>query len=116
MECICAIAVVGMISALLFPLLSNAIRSFRVSDSLRERATAASSANATNKTTTTKTMYVTLYIKLSDATDPSAAYPSEMRAESAFAFTESKATDSTLGVEVTYYDLKYGKEGEDPQG
>ena len=116
MECVCAIAVVGIISAIILPLTAGAIRSMRVSDGLRTAAAGASAKNASvttdkNDKNTSETMYVTI-----DYTGS----VSGLKAESAFVFT--KTTDSVVvtddgkfkdEVVVTYYDLKYGKEGED---
>jgi len=123
MECVCAIAVVGLLSAIILPLTASAIRSMRVSDAIRTKAAEASSRNATIKTDTKAaklddkkkdalseyTTYRTMYVTISYST----AGLNDMRAESAFVFTESNTKDKDLGVSVTYYDLKYGKETED---
>ena len=112
MECVCAIAIVSLISAIVLPLTSGAIKSFRAADSMRKVASAASYKNATQASgitdpdtnvKNTKTLYVTISF-----TNPS------MQAESAFSFTQSTSTDSKYDVAVTYYDLKYGREEEDP--
>ena len=105
-ECVCALAVVGLFSALMLPLLSTAMSSFRVSDSIRKTASSAAKNNATLKTDSNQssgshqtTLYVTVEYSGINA-----------YAESAFVFTESKATGG-YDVVVTYYDLKYGNEG-----
>jgi len=103
MECVCALAVVGIVSAVLLPLLSTSMASFKFSDSIRDTASTASSVNAT-KVTETKdetTLYVTIDYNNINAS-----------AESAFLFTKSSATGD-YDVQVTYYDLKYGKEEKD---
>ena len=119
MECVCAIAVVGLLSSVILPLTVSAIRSMRTSDAIRNSAATASANNATtatdkNKTDMTKydngvhTMYVTIVY-----TDPDHPNTKLMNAESAFLFTYNQSTDSKLNVKVTYYDLKNGMEEED---
>ena len=116
MECVCAIAVVGLLSAVILPLTSSAMKSLQASSALRTVASNAASQNATTATDKTKkdpsrydngvqTMYVTISYTTSKLTD--------MRAESSFLFTYNKSSDSNQKVQVTYYDLKYGKEEED---
>lgn len=107
MECVCAIAVVGIISAMLLPLTAGAIRSFRATQSLRETAAAASAKNATKKTDGTNNKQKKLYVTVSYS-----IYP-RMEAESSFVFSESTSSDSDYNVSVTYYDLKYGFETKD---
>lgn len=107
MECVCAVAIVGLISAMILPLTSGAIKSLRTSDSLRSTAAAATAQNATVKTSKDNKNQKTLYVTVSF--DIGAG----IQAESAFVFTESSSKDSDNGVQVTYYDLKYGKETED---
>lgn len=106
MECVCAIAVVGLISAMILPLVAGAMRSFRASDALREVAAEAAKKDATEYTNKNKkTFYVTVSYNI---------YP-RMQAESLFVFTESTASDDMgYGVQVTYYNLKYTRETEDP--
>ena len=109
MECVCAIAIVGLLSALILPLTSAAIKSMKVSDSLREAAAQASYKNATTKTVTSgnnknvETIFVTVDYSRSI---------SGLSAESAFVFTKSEATGEDE-IKIVYYDLKYGKETED---
>lgn len=125
MECVCAIAVVGLLTAFILPLTAMAIQSMNAATSLHTMAEKSASANATTATDTsqkalTQTQkdnltdrptgydtYKTLYITIN--------YPSlsGMRAESAFVFTENCTRDKSTGVSVTYYDLKYGNEGKD---
>lgn len=110
MECVCAIAVVGLLSAVILPLTASSMKSLRASDALRAVASEAAAENAsitTDKTdkTHTESMYVTIAYTTDKLTD--------MRAESAFVFTKTSASDTDLKVSVTYYDLKYGKETED---
>ena len=117
MECVCAIAIVGILSAMILPLTANAIASMRASDSMRTRASEASAKNATVATVTdpnsgnynVKTMYVTVKF---DGNITSTA--GDWGQESAFSFTESSSIDTKNDVKITYYDLKYGKETEDP--
>ncbi len=108
MECVCAIAVVGLLSAVILPLTASAIRSMRASDTLRTVAASASAKNAsvtTDKNNNSETLYVTINYK----------NLSGMKAESAFMFTKTSASEDYYNVSVTYYDLKYGKETEDPK-
>ena len=113
MECVCAIAIVGLLSALLLPLTSSAIISMRASDSLRKASMEAANQNATTATVVTgknrnvETMYVTVEFS---SLGGSAA---KVKSESAFIFTKSEATGN-YDVKVTYFDLKYGKETVDP--
>ena len=107
MECVCAIAIVGMLSAVILPLTSSAIVSMRASDSLRQAAMDAAKQNATTATVTSgnKKNVETMYVKID------AWYFSS---ESAFVFTKSEATGG-YDIKVTYYDLKYGNETIDPE-
>ena len=105
MECVCAIAVVGLLSAVILPLTSAAIKSMRVSDAIRTAAADASAQNVSVETKKsdlvhTETMYVT--VNYNDIAG--------MRAESAFMFTKTNSENADMDVQVTYYDLKYGKE------
>ena len=112
MECVCAIAIVGLLSALLLPLTSSAIVSMRASDSLRKAAMDAAQKNATTATVLSGSgkNVQTLYVNV----DIDGANGARMvRSESAFVFTKSEATGG-YDVKVTYYDLKYGKETVDP--
>lgn len=109
MECVCAIAVVGLLSAIILPLTAASIRSMRVSDALRSAAQDASAKNASvttnkNDTNTSQTMYVT--VNYANVTGVS-------HVESAFVFTKTNSDNDDYAVSVTYYDLKYGKETED---
>ena len=109
MECVCAIAVVGLLSAIILPLTAASIKSMRVSDALRTAAQDASSKNAsvtTNKNdkSTSESIYVTVNYK---------DVPGVSHVESAFVFTKTNSTNNDYKVSVTYYDLKYGKETED---
>lgn len=112
MECVCAIAIVGLLAALLLPLTSSAIISMRASDSLRKAAMDAAKNNATNATVLSgsdknvHTMYVTVHIYGYSG--------NQTKSESAFVFTTSTATGK-YDVQVTYYDLKYGNEDKDPE-
>ena len=118
MECICAIAIVGLLSAVILPLTSSAILSMRASDSLRTKASEASAKNATTKTVTdgnnknVKTMYVN--VKYDDEFHITSTTGSWGQ-ESAFVFTQSEAKDEKYDVQIDYYDLKYGMETVDPQ-
>ena len=116
MECVCAIAVVGLLSAIILPLTVSAMRSMRVSDAIRTSAATASANNAivaTDKKHTNMdkydngvhTMYVTINYTSGNVSD--------MHAESAFLFTYNKSQNSDLDVKVVYYDLKNGMEEED---
>jgi len=112
MECVCAIAIVGLLAALLLPLTSSAIISMRASDSLRKASMDAAYQNATSATVfsgtgkNVHTMYVKVNIYGYNALSSSS--------ESAFVFTESQATGK-YEVQVTYYDLKHGNEEKDPE-
>ena len=112
MECVCAIAIVGLLSALLLPLTSSAMMSMRTSDSLRKASMDASTKNATTATYTSGTnknverMFVNVeYFNESGYT--------MVQNEAAFVFTKSEVTGA-YDVKVTYYDLKNGKETADP--
>ena len=107
MECVCAIAVVGLLSALILPLTAEAMRSMRTSDALRTAASDASYQNATKKTSSSNGNYETMYVTIKYTNVQG------MQAESAFSFTKSEITNGTEKVKVTYYDLKYGKEERD---
>ena len=109
MECVCAIAVVGLMSALILPLISTSLNAFKSAQSLREVAAEAANKNATNKTVTGKNGNTKVFYVEIDYTSLDNTY-----ATSAFMFTESKASDSASKTEVTYYDLKYGMETKDP--
>ena len=115
MECVCAIALVGILSAMILPLTGSGIKSMKNSDALRRTATAASAKNATKATYTSgsnknvKTMYVTVKYDAAGLTGSSRIWGQE----SAFVFTVS----TELGdddIKVTYYDLKNGFEQKDP--
>ena len=114
MECVCALAIVGLLSAVLLPLTSSAIVSMRTSDSLRKAAETAAYSDATTATVVkgknknVETMYVTVEFTNLGGTAAS------VKSESAFAFLKSQETGN-YDVQVTYYDLKYGKETEDPE-
>ena len=117
MECVCAIALVGILSAIILPLTASGVKSMQASDNLRKTATTASASNATKKTVTTgngknvKTMYVTVKYDTAGLTGSSSSWGQE----SAFVFTEStEKGDTKYDVQVTYYDLKYGMETENP--
>ena len=104
MECVCAIAVVGLISAMLLPLVNSALSSFKASQSLRDKAAEASYNNATQKTSDSNKNKTTFYVTID--------YGTGVPKESAFVFTRSESsTDSDYNTQVTYYDLKYGMEG-----
>ena len=114
MECVCALALVGLISTAILPLTSSALQSLRTSNSIRSTASSATDVNATRQTSkengNQKTMYVTVSYTVKDGNKTGS-----LEAESAFVFTESTATSGdNTNVTVTYYDLKYGKETEDP--
>ena len=112
MECVCALAVVGLISALLLPLTASAVISMRASDSLRKASMEAANKDATASTVFSgtgkniETMYVTVEIDGANGARM-------VKSESAFVFTRSEATGN-YDVKVTYYDLKYGNEVKDP--
>ena len=124
MECVCAIAVVGLLTSIILPLTAMAMKSMTTASGLRTAAANAAAQNATTATDTSKKAltqdqknnlndrptgydtYKTLYVTIN--------YPSlsGMHAESAFKFTENCSRDKSDSVSVTYYDLKYGKEEE----
>ncbi|MBP5404720.1 MAG: type II secretion system protein [Clostridia bacterium] len=102
MEVVIALAVVGMITALILPLVSGAIRSFALAKSLRTTATSAEKANATGSSSNTlEDIYVTVRLSTSGGTET---------AESRYKFTRSSASDGKYDVQVTYYELKKGDE------
>ena len=103
MEVVIALAVVGLISAMLLPLLSSAIKSFSAANSLRNTSVSAETNNTTGTSNSTVDMYVTIHLD-TDASGGSTA-------ESKFKFTKSTASESKYAVTVTYYELKYGNEG-----
>lgn len=113
MECVCAIAVVGLLSSIILPLTATAMKAVQTSDALRVAASDASAKNASvttdkNDTSTSQTMYVTVdYGTLFDGHESR-----QLHAESAFVFTKSTSSNESYEVEVTYYDLKYGMETE----
>ena len=101
MEVVVALAVVGIIAAMILPLTASALTSFSAADSLRKTATSAEDKNATGTSNTTADMYVTIHLD----TDGNGA-----NAESRFKFTKAESKDSKYDVTVTYYELKYGDE------
>ena len=125
MECVCAIAVVGLLSAIILPLTFSAVNSMNASNALRNTAAKASAQNATQKTDLSKTAvpeenktdnnktpsgydtYTTLYVTINYTS------LSGMHAESAFIFTENCIKDQDNKVSVVYYDLKNGMEEKD---
>ena len=125
MECVCAIAVVGLLSAIILPLTFSAVSSMNASNALRTAASVASAKNATVKTDISKTAiseldkesnketpngydtYTTMYVTINYSTLDG------MRAESAFIFTENCSKDQDNKVSVVYYDLKNGMEEKD---
>ena len=113
MECVCAIAVVGLLSSIILPLTATAMKAVQTSDALRVVAAEAAAKNASvttdkNDTDTSQTMYVTVdYGTIYDGSKYTA-----LHAESAFVFTKTSSSDENYLVSVTYYDLKYGKEEE----
>ena len=116
MECVCAIAVVGLLSAVIMPLTFAAINSMAASDALRTVATEASANNVTGNNAKTETLYVTITY-VDDSSDPNTTIKNkDMHAESSFVFTKTNSANDTYHVEVEYYDLKYGKEGLDAAG
>ena len=113
MECVCAIAVVGLLSAVIMPLTFSAVKSMAASDALRKAASEASANNATATNAKSETLYVTITY-VDDASDPNTTIKNkDMHAESAFVFTKTDSSNGTYQVEVEYYDLKYGKETQD---
>ncbi len=110
MECVCAIAVVGILSALIMPLTFSAIKAMAASDALRSAASTASANNATGTSTQAEQLYVTITY-VDDSSDPNTTIKNkDMHAESSFTFTKTSSVNDTYKVEVEYYDLKYGKE------
>jgi len=112
MECVCAITVVAMISALVIPLMADASRSFRKIESLRKMAGEASYKSATTATTVnasnpdadnTEKLYV--IIRYNDLN------VNNTGVDSSFNFTKTEVTDDN-SQKVTYYELKNGKEEE----
>lgn len=102
MEVVLALAVVGMITAMILPLVSGAIRSFALANSLRTTATKAEKSNATGgSANSTADVYVTVRLSTKSGTET---------AESRYKFTKSSASDSKYDVQVTYYELKKGDE------
>ena len=103
MEVVIALAVVGIISAMILPLVSSAMTSFSAANSLRKTAVQVGEKNAKGDASNALTdMYVTIHL---DTTGRAS------NAESKFKFTKSSANESKYDVTVTYYELKYGDEG-----
>lgn len=116
MECVCAIAIVSIISALILPLTAGAIKSVRAAESLRTQAN-----NAAKNLSETKTdkdhkqkMYVKVDYNVSQNNEDVKSLVKNLGAQSVFVFSKASAQDTQYQVEVTYYELKYGKEEEDP--
>ena len=101
MEVVVALAVVGIIAAMLLPLISSAMQSFSAAASLKRTATAAEKANATSTSNTLTDMYITIHLDTNGGGS---------NAESRFKFTKSTASESKYDVTVTYYELKKGDE------
>ena len=116
MECVCAIAIVAVISALILPLTAGAIKSVRAAESLRTVANNAAKNMAENKTDKnhTEKMYVKVDYNVTQNNDEVKELVKGLKAQSVFVFTKASAQDTDYQVDVTYYELKYGKEGEDP--
>jgi len=102
MEVVIALAVVGLICALVLPLTSSAMASFNAAQEMRDVATTANKEMATSKFSTDssteknkKTMYVTVRF------DELA-----IKTESKLRFSETGASESKYGSAVTYYDLE----------
>ena len=99
MEVVVALAVVGIISAMILPLASAAIRSFAAAKALRTTATQAEKENAIGTNNEKETLYVTITLTNAQGGTRSAT--------SRFKFTKSTATDAKYDVQVEYYELKY---------
>ena len=115
-ECVCAIAIVSIISALILPLTAGAIKSVRAAESLRTVANNAAqnlSENTTDKDHKQK-MYVKVDYNVTQTNDEIKEMVKGLGAQSVFVFSKASAQDSDYQVQVTYYELKYGKEEEDP--
>lgn len=103
MEVVVALAVVGIIAALILPLVSSAITSFSAANSLRNTAVSAEKKNAMGDSSNKlNDVYVTVQLD---------TYGRSLVAESRFKFTSSSASESKYDVTVTYYELKNGNEG-----
>ena len=99
MEVVIALAVVGLICALVLPLTASAMSSFNAAQEMRSIAT-----NATSKMSTVKygadgkskkTMYVTVKFESLG-----------IKTENKMKFSQTDASDSKYGSKVTYYDLE----------
>ena len=104
MEVVVALAVVGIISAIILPLLATAVRSFTAAEKLRTTAATASKSNATANVADDKkdTLYVTVQFEGTQQT---------MKAMGeGYKFTKTEAKDKQYDVVVTYYELKSGDE------
>jgi len=102
MEVVVALAVVGIIAAMILPLVSSAMKSFSAANSLRNTAIAAEKKNTTGDSSNSfSDMYVTIQLD---------TYGGATVAESRFKFTKSTASESKYDVTVTYYELKKGDE------
>ena len=99
MEVVVALAVVGIISAMILPLASAAIRSFAAANALRTTATKAETENAIGTSNTKETLYVTVTY--------TGTLGGSRAATSRFKFTKSTAKDDKYDVLVEYYELKY---------
>ena len=103
MEVVVALAVVGIIAALILPLVSSAITSFSAANSLRNTAVSAEKKNTMGDSGNALTdMYVTVQLDVNGGR--------ALVAESRFKFTKSTASESKYDVTVTYYELKNGNE------
>ena len=105
MEVVIAIAVVGIISAMILPLASAAMQSFKAANALRTTAATAEADNAVKTNNPKETIYVKITLMNLRKADTNQPYDrtSEMR----YSFTKTTATDSTYDIVVTYYELKY---------
>jgi len=112
MECVIALAIVSLISAILTPLISSAIHSFKFAESFRATAAEASSANAlSNKDMKDVKVYVTG--SLYDGRDDSLV----VKGDSTFTLKESEAVEyEKIGLVTRDYfnenkKILYVKEG-----
>ncbi|MCR4726136.1 MAG: type II secretion system GspH family protein [Clostridia bacterium] len=102
MEVVIALAVVGLICALILPLTSSAMASFNAAQEMRNVASTANKEMATSKYATDsssekrkKDLYVTVRF------DELA-----IKSESKLKFSQTGASESKYGSTVTYYDLE----------
>jgi len=100
MEAVLAIAIVGIIAAIVMPLLSNAINTFKAASALQKTASDTEYKNATANNDLTD-IYVTVKLDTNGGGE---------KAESRFKFSQATTQDGKYDIEITYYELKKGDE------